>query len=295
MSLGHLRPLSFGEILDGAFVLYRQNFATLVLTALIPFAPIALLSGISMGQVAAIEQEVSAGTVVLVALMALVGTVGGLMVWAALTRQASQAVVGEVVSVRDAYAAGLRSFLPLLGAGIVAYIALFAVMFALILVLGILGAVLGALGGVAGAVIFAVLTAVVMVAFMLGLFGTLFAVAPAVVIERKGPVEALQRSWNLARGARGRVVGVCFVSWLIVSLPMGAIMAAVGFETGTFTAAPDAIPMRLIFWQQVLGVVAGALTVPFFVATLVLLYYDRRVRTEALDLEVATERLGAMA
>ena len=36
MALSNLRPLSFGEILDSAFTLYRRNFATFVLTALIP-------------------------------------------------------------------------------------------------------------------------------------------------------------------------------------------------------------------------------------------------------------------
>jgi len=295
MSLAHLRPLSFGEIIDGAFVLYRRNFATLVLTALIPLAPAALLSGISMGQIATFEQEVSVGTLVLLLLMALVGSFGGVLAWAALTRQASQAVTGETVSVRDAYAVGFQSLLPLLGAGVVAYIAFFGVVLVVSLVLGVVGGFLGALGGTAGMVIAAVLAAVVTGAVMLGLLGAIFAVAPAVVIERKGPVEALQRSWNLALGAWGRVVGVCLVSWLIVLLPMAVIIFAAGFGTGAFTAAPDEIPVHLIFWQQVLGILAGALTAPFFVATLVLLYYDRRVRTEALDLEVATERLGAMA
>ncbi|HEU0079725.1 MAG TPA: hypothetical protein VFQ76_18850, partial [Longimicrobiaceae bacterium] len=43
MSVSHLRPLSFGEILDGAFALYRRNFVVFVTTALVPLLPGVLL------------------------------------------------------------------------------------------------------------------------------------------------------------------------------------------------------------------------------------------------------------
>ena len=39
MSFSHLRPLGFGELLDGAFTLYRRHFPSLVLTALLLLGP----------------------------------------------------------------------------------------------------------------------------------------------------------------------------------------------------------------------------------------------------------------
>ena len=50
-------------------------------------------------------------------------------------------------------------------------------------------------------------------------FLMLFAVVPAVMIEGRGPVEALGRSRALARGAWGRILGVLAVLMIIVSIP----------------------------------------------------------------------------
>jgi hypothetical protein len=36
----------------------------------------------------------------------------------------------------------------------------------------------------------------------------------------------------------------------------------------------------------------GVLTTPFLASVIVLLYFDRRVRTEALDVQILTEQLG---
>ena len=43
MSFSQLRPLSLGEMLDGAFTIYRRQFASLFLTALAPQLPMILL------------------------------------------------------------------------------------------------------------------------------------------------------------------------------------------------------------------------------------------------------------
>jgi Na+/proline symporter len=43
--------------------------------------------------------------------------------------------------------------------------------------------------------------------------------------------------------------------------------------------------------QQLLSLAVSILTAPFLPAVIVLLYYDRRVRTEALDVQLATGRL----
>jgi hypothetical protein len=44
---------------------------------------------------------------------------------------------------------------------------------------------------------------------------------------------------------------------------------------------------------QVLAQVAQTLTIPFSAGALVLLYYDRRVRSEALDVQMMAESLAA--
>jgi hypothetical protein len=119
----------------------------------------------------------------------------------------------------------------------------------------------------------------------------LFGVLPAIVVENAGPLRSLERSVELARGAMGRVVGLMLVTLLITYLPMMAVLAF----TGGFAqmANPSAVPTPTQFiTQQVLALGIGVFTGPFMVSVMVLLYFDRRVRTEALDVQMMTDRLA---
>jgi hypothetical protein len=120
---------------------------------------------------------------------------------------------------------------------------------------------------------------------------TLFAVLPAVVIEKVGPADSILRSFRLALGALPRVAGVVGVAFVIVFLPLIVVMAV----TGGFQAFtdPGAVPSAGSFWaQQVGNSLTSALTTPFMVAALVILYFDRRVRTEAYDVQLAADELA---
>jgi hypothetical protein len=84
---------------------------------------------------------------------------------------------------------------------------------------------------------------------------------------------------------------VMLVTLLITYLPMFAVLAL----TGGFAqlANPGALPSPTQFiTQQVLAMGVGVLTGPFMIAVIVLLYFDRRVRTEALDVQMMTDRLA---
>lgn len=295
MALPNLRPLAFGEILDGAFTLFRRNFATFALTALIPTAAIAVALLVLGGGFMAAMTSAEPGAMLAagfggVLVIGLVTTVAMLVMWGGLTHEASQSYTGQSTSVGDGMRVGLRAALPLLGAivlgAIGAMVAVMAMGFAMAILVGILGA-----AGGAAAVVGGVVMVVVMIAVYLGIFALLFAVAPAVIVERAGPLEALERSYTLARGALGRVVGVMVVTLLITYLPMIAVLGM----TGGFTQMmnPEAIPSPGQFiTQQVLSMGVGILTTPFMVAVIVLLYFDRRVRTEALDVQMMTDRLA---
>jgi hypothetical protein len=292
MPVPSLRPLGFGEILDGAFSLYRRNFATFVLTALVP--SIALLVGglvyvfalngvIREGGDPTTAAATIMGPLLLFVVLAVAAT---LLSWGALTRQASQAFTGAPVSVADGLRAGLRATVPLLGAAFLAGLATGVVVVAA----GIIGAifimVLGAIGVI-------VMTVAMLLVYMLAI--TIFAcVAPAVVVEDKGPLSALTRSFDLIKGALWRTMGLVVVSVMIAYLPVVAVMFVTG-STGMMTnpASAEAYPgAGALIAQQVLAWVAGVLTTPFMVSVFVLSYFDRRVRTEALDVQVMTDSLS---
>jgi hypothetical protein len=295
MSAPNLRPLGFGEILDGAFTLYRRNLATFVVTSLLPVAVMAA-AFVTFGGAyfeAALSGDPSAmlGAMGSFFIGMFIGGLAYLAMWTALTRQAAQAYLGQPTSVADGTRTGIAKLLAVAGAafliGILFLVAYFAVAIVFVVIVGI-GT---ASGSTAMAVIFGLVAGLLAVAAYLGAVAMLFAVVPAIVVEDKGPIEAIGRSVDLARGALGRVVGLMVVTLLITYLPGLAVM----FLTGGFAnlVNPDVMPTSGQFMtQQLLGLGAGMLTTPFMVSVIVLLYFDRRVRTEALDVQMATDRLA---
>lgn len=295
MPVPSLRPLGFGEILDGAFSLYRRNFTTFVLTALVP--SIGLLAG---GLIYAVAlggylreggDPTTAGAAIAGPFLLYIVLTGlaTFVSWGALTRQATQAFTGAPVSVPDGLKVGLRALPPMLGAGFLAGLVIGAISIAA----GILGGIFAVVLGVTGAIVVGIgLLLVSMLAI------TIFAgVAPAIVVERKGPLSALTRSWDLMNGALWRTMGLVVVSVLIGYLPVVAVAFVTG-STGMMTNPTSAAAMpgaNALIAQQALAWIAGVLTTPFMVSVFVLTYFDRRVRTEALDVQVMTDSLAPAA
>lgn len=284
MSLPQLRPMGFGEILDGAFTLYRRHFLTLFVTALLYSIPLALVAAAWMVSTATETPNFGAfGLMMLFGIFTLAGM-------GALTHQVSEGFTGGEVGVRSGYARGLRRVLSLIGVMILSYIA----MIAPVALLGIVAAVVvpqASGAGVVGVLLMIVAFLVGIWAFLMVLAG-LFAVMSASVIEGSGPWTSLRRSWQLSKGARARILGVLIVSWLIAFLPMLGVMVVTGMGATMFD--PEAMygmSTGQIYLQQAIGMLSGALTFPFFMGAIVLTYYDRRIRLEGYDIEVAAEAL----
>ena len=258
-----LRPLSLGEILDGAFALYRQHFGTLFLTAFLPMLPVLVFwAAFPLFAEGTLEQVTELANLAgwFLAPYTLPAT---LLIWGALLHQLSQAYLGSPVSIREGYRHAARRLLPLLG-------------------VTLLGALLVGLG-----LILVIIPGILLIIMF-------FAAPPAVVIEGRGPIEALGRSRDLARGAWGRIFGTLLLLFLITALPGFALAAAAGVGVAVSgSGAGAALESPWLFTAfQALGVLINALTTPFVSAGLVLLYYDRRVRSEALDVELAAEELA---
>ena len=268
MAFSQLRPLSLGEVLDGAFTIYRRQFVSLFLTALLPQLPMIVLMALyylflgSVTRPAGPDLSATMGiTVMLVALVLLpLAIIGSFTAIGGVTFQVARAYTGKPVSTGEAIRRGFQRSLPMTGA---------------YLVVGIMS-------------MFGLL------AFIIGFFVvwvSAFAVAPAVVLERRGPIEAISRSWEMVKGAWGEVFLVIFIASMIATLPGSAVgmLAMVG---GLVISGGD--PDTLMAAQavgQVLSQLTRTLTIPFSLGATVLLYYDRRVRTEAPDVQMMAESL----
>lgn len=91
-----------------------------------------------------------------------------------------------------------------------------------------------------------------------------------VVLERKAGFQALKRSHELMKGSMAKGFGIVFLSSLIAGVVQNALGLAFGF-----------VP----FLAPVAAAAVSALALAYTTAVLVLLYFDRRCRNEAFDLE----------
>jgi hypothetical protein len=175
------------------------------------------------------------------------------------------------------------------------YLLLTVAMFAAVLpgaLIAGLAAVLPGLAGVVGAFIGLVFMIAV---FLLGLvwWGAVAATAsPVLILEDTGVVESIKRGRALSKGARLRVGGLMALAWLIVMLPTFGALVLVGLFTSVWDPAAAAqLSSTELYVQQLVVFGIGSLTTPYMVAVMVMLYYDRRIRREGYDVEVASRDL----
>ena len=298
-----LRPLGVGEVLDGAISAIRAQPALMLgLSAVVAVVtqlltvPLTWLLLSDAGDVAFSFDEpadpgqdvaFAASAISAAGIQVVVTLVAALLLTGILTVAVSRAVLGERIGARDAWERA-RPRIP----------ALLAVTGLVILIeLGVLVVCLapGILLAVASAPV-----AAVVVAFVLG--GPLaivvsvylyvaFALAPAtVVLERQGVVASLRRSRGLVQGAWWRTFGILLLVNVIaqvlsgiISVPTTVLTVVVSMTTG------DGNPYEILpLLVTSLGtIVAAAITWPFTAVSTALLYVDRRIRREALDIELA--------
>jgi hypothetical protein len=113
---------------------------------------------------------------------------------------------------------------------------------------------------------------------------------PALIVERLGPFRALGRSWHLVWGSFGRIWGIRSLSLLIAAilnlLLVLPFVAAGSLLANLLHADPNAVAPVPVLVLTVLGsVLAGTVVTPFQSGVIALLYLDRRMRAEGLDIE----------
>ncbi len=286
-----LRPLGAGDVVDRVFALYRSRPLLYLTVAAIPYLVLVLVlvaltvlfagalvplgslatdgAGPSVDRVVASAGAlVTYGTLALVAVLLMSLVQSGSLVAAAAARY-----MGKETSVGAALGAGLRASPRLLGMGIVAVVAVTLVWTVLIIGMAISHQWWSVLiGVVAGLVATFYLAASWMV-------------SPAIVVlESAGPVASLTRAWRLAEGGRWRILG------LILLL---VILQAVVSSLLSFFVVASLVTDRTVqlVVQQAVNLLATIAWAPVYWGTFAVLYYDLRVRKEALDLQLAAEAL----
>jgi len=304
-----LRPLGFGELLDGAVQTMRQNPRVMLGLSAALMAVVGVLSTgfmvvglprlmsvldspgqpVGASQIANLVSGGVSGFLVPVALQTLATVVLSGM----LTLAVSEAVLGRRPSAGQVWAKARPRMLALVGLSLLTGL-LSTVLIAALIGPGIaLLTVSGLAGGLALLVgVPAALVLVIWVSIRLA-----FA-APALLLEDLRVVAAMRRSWRLVSGSWWRVLGVLLVMGVIATVangllqtPFSIIGAVLAAAIAPETASTSSDVTATIVLTTVVGnigtVIASTVTAPFAAAVTALLYIDLRMRREGLDVALA--------
>jgi hypothetical protein len=290
-----LRPLGVGDIVDRVFGIYRQRPLLFIVVAAIPQLLLYLFIGVLVvtfagGTIAGLAELVSGqidpesfrferlaplvGTFLLFALVVGIAAIGvSLMQSASLVEAVAARYMGREITAGAALRAGLRAIGRLLVMGVLAFLAFAALWIGLVIFMALVpqwwAFLLGILGGLVASVFLA----------------ASWMVAPAVVIlENAGPVTALRRSWSLSTGNRWRILGLILLL-IVIEIVLSSLLSTL------LVAAVAADQVVRFLVQQGVNLLASIAWAPVYWGTFAVLYYDLRVRREALDLQLAAEAL----
>lgn len=296
MSTIPLRPLGFGEVVDGALQLYRRDFGLYYLIALLAAVPGYILLLVTGADAAAlnVDRESDPMAVVEAGLVLMFGAVVGWAGTVAVAVAMAERIEERTVSVGRAYRETLRHLPRAAGATILAFLLFGSVAVVLSLVAFVAMASIVLSGNIAlmlvGGLGFFAVGAALTCFWVAATFGIL----PAVVVEGRGVIGALQRSLDLCRGGWLRVIGIMIVALIINTAPTVAISVLFGFEE-LFTS-PEAlgtVDAETQWLTNTANLLVGPLTAPFMVGSIMMLFHDRRVRSEAYDLETLAGAMDA--
>jgi hypothetical protein len=289
-----LRPLAVGELLDGAFTTIRRYagatlglaaLVMLVVTAIQVAASYYLLHGIdNVSTSGEVSSDFLSRTVTVDLVVGVAGFFATLVLSGAITAVVGQAVLGRPMGPGQAWRVTRPRLAPLLGLSLLLLVGAVAIIGVAALP-GILVAVAGATAAGIALVTAGVLLGLVVVVW---LFVTLELATPAVVLEKQGVVAAMRRSRVLVRGSWWRVFGIVLLALVLAQIVSGIIAlpfsVAAGFSSLLHPGEGHPLDFSTLLLTGIGGLLAGTIARPFSAGVVALLYIDRRMRAEALDL-----------
>ena len=287
-----LRPLSFGQILDGGIKALRHNPKVMIgLNGAVALAATVAMFGLGYEYFSssfsfdpyANDQAFSASAIVGVVAGILVATFLLTMVTVISSVSVGRSVIGEVISAREAWARSLRRMPTVLAITLLMLLAIligYAVIFGLVVVSALVTPVLAVIVG-----IFAGLGSLVLVTW-LGI--KLSITLPASVLERLGPVASMRRSWRLTTGRFWMIFSVLLVASIITSVIQNVISTPVSVIMPLAFLNSDSPPTGLMILLMAVASYVGMLLSTVFVASVTaVVYTDQRMRREGFDLVLA--------
>lgn len=274
------RPLGIGDILGGAVRFIGTNPAVILGAAAAAAALGQVFSLISRALLPATPTSAlgaAAGASALSLLGSLVTVVATAMVTGLLLTMFDGAVRGRVLAPRDAWSRISGRITGLIGLSIL--VGLIIAVPAFVLAVPIF--LVAYSGGSTVVVAVLALVALVVVVYLAVLLALAY---PSYVVEGLGVTAALGRSRRLVAGAWWRIFGVVLVAGLVITVPLGVLVAIIG--PAQFSGVQPGATFGGAVVVAIVTVVVSTLATPFVLGVTGLLHVDQRIRRERFDLEL---------
>jgi hypothetical protein len=267
-----LHPMSVGDVLDGAFKLFKANVRTLLLVVASIVVPLQLLSAflvrdqVSPGilnvfrdpTIAQDQAAFSLGDLGGSIITVMLGLLTAPLIAGAVSRVCAASYLGQPIGPADALKTTLRRLPALLAASFLVGLA------------SVVGFVFCLLPGIALTVLYTVVT-------------------PAMMIEEIGPIDGMRRSWRLVKPRFWGVLGIVVLAW-VISAFVGNLLGGAPSAVGTLLGGSLAW-----LWIAVGAVLSSLVSAPITAIVDTLLYFDGRIRNEGFDLQVMAQDLQRSA
>lgn len=282
--MADLRPMNFGEVLDGALTIFRRHFGLfLKLSVVLLAVPAAVGVFFALRFMSEITVR-PVQTLLLLIPLGILYYIATLVLTAGTVRIIADSYLGRPPTFGDAISLGLSKIWPLFVVGLGKGILLALIGMGVALAATIVTAVLKGVGLIAVPVMILVICG--------GLWFLIFVacgygVTTQVVVleELASSFDAFPRSWELTRSLKLKVFGLAVVAFLLFNFVPSQVLQIISGAVMDSSAPIGIGLLTLSFAVQI--VLAPAMACVF-----TLMYYDMRVRREAFDLQVLSQQLG---
>lgn len=274
-----IRPRTAIEIVDAAFSLFRNNFATMAIIGLAASVPFVLFIALGFGAISfGSPREFLDNPFAMLPMIFGVAAIAVLwfaVIDGAMTFAAAEAYHGNRPSPGDAIRGAFSKGLSLVGGNILRMLIIMGGAMLVAIVIGVLGRVSG---------FFAFIGVIIMIVLGAHLVARTFAITSAIVIERRTAMDGVTRSFALSKDSTLRIVGVgilcLIIYWVAQFAGMVLVQGVVSFV------------LRSPVLAAVLGNIVAMLMYPFLNIALMVLYFDQRVRKEGYDIDVLSSSMA---
>jgi len=291
--MADLKPMEMGEVLDGAFTLYRRHFGLfLKLSVAVMWLPVALavylrlrFMGSGPEQMVGVMQDHLLVGILVVLFVAVAYTLASLLLTAGSIHIISASYLGREPTLGEALSLGATRILPLFLVAVGKALLIFMIAVAGALVIGVL-ATLGKSAGTAVSVLLSLAGGGTLTWFVIYVACGYGLTTPVIVLEElSSSFDAFGRSWDLTRNFKLKLLGLGIIAYLIANVVPSAFVGGIG---GYAALSNPALQPAVVVVSALLPIVLA----PILPCVFTLLYYDLRVRREGFDLQLLGQQLG---